>query len=32
MVVYPGATHNPGSFRLLDIMQRNLAWMEKYVK
>jgi dipeptidyl aminopeptidase/acylaminoacyl peptidase len=32
MVVYPGATHNPGSFRMLDIMTRNLAWMEKHVK
>jgi dipeptidyl aminopeptidase/acylaminoacyl peptidase len=32
MVVYPGATHNPGSFRKLDMMRRNLAWMDKYVK
>src|SRR5262249_36738760 len=32
MVVYPGATHNPGPFRTLDIMRRNVAWMEKYVK
>jgi dipeptidyl aminopeptidase/acylaminoacyl peptidase len=32
MVVYPGATHNPGPFRTLDIMKRNVAWMEKYVR
>jgi dipeptidyl aminopeptidase/acylaminoacyl peptidase len=32
MVVYPGATHNPGAFRTLDIMRRNLAWMDRYVK
>ena len=32
MVVYPGATHNPGAFRRLDMTRRNLAWMEKYVK
>jgi dipeptidyl aminopeptidase/acylaminoacyl peptidase len=32
MVVYPSATHNPGAYRTLDIMRRNVAWMEKYAK
>jgi dipeptidyl aminopeptidase/acylaminoacyl peptidase len=32
MVVYPGATHSLGSFRNLDAMKRNLAWMDKYIK
>jgi dipeptidyl aminopeptidase/acylaminoacyl peptidase len=32
MVVYPGALHGLGSFQMRDAMERNLAWMEKYVK
>jgi dipeptidyl aminopeptidase/acylaminoacyl peptidase len=32
MVVYPGAKHGLGSSHMLDAMQRNLAWMDKYVK
>jgi dipeptidyl aminopeptidase/acylaminoacyl peptidase len=32
MVLYPGAPHGLGSFHMHDAMQRNLAWMAKYVK
>ena len=32
MVTYPGAKHGLESSQMLDAMQRNLAWIEKYVK
>jgi dipeptidyl aminopeptidase/acylaminoacyl peptidase len=32
MVVYPGQPHGLASHPMLDAMERNLAWMEKYVK
>jgi dipeptidyl aminopeptidase/acylaminoacyl peptidase len=33
MVVYPGMTHGPGGGKVtLDIMQRHLDWVEKYVR